>query len=76
MSIFKKLKNTGANLAGKSARDRELDAEVNGYLDELTDEKIAGGMDREQARREARMELGGVEQVKEQTREARAGFLL
>lgn len=76
MSIFRKLRNTGANLAGKTARDRDLDAEVNGYLDELTDEKINSGIAPEQARREARMELGGVEQVKEQTREARAGFLV
>ena len=49
----------------------ELDAEVNSYLEQLTEEKIGAGMSQEQARRVARLELGGVEQVKEHVRSAR-----
>ena len=39
-------------------------------------EKIAAGMPDEQARREARLELGGVEQVKERVRQRRIGAAL
>ena len=42
----------------------------------LADEKIRNGMSPQQARRNARIELGGIEQVKEQVREARPGHLL
>jgi putative ABC transport system permease protein len=64
------------NLFRKERVERELDAEVSAYLDELTEEKVAAGMSREQARREARIELGGVEQVKEEVRAVRAGAVL
>jgi putative ABC transport system permease protein len=42
----------------------------------LAEEKMRNGEDTREARREANMELGGVEQVKEQIREARAGHSL
>jgi putative ABC transport system permease protein len=61
------------NLWHKQSQEKELDGEISSYLDLLTEEKMAAGMDREQARRAARIELGGVEQVKEQVREVRAG---
>ena len=37
------------------------DDELLGYVELLAEEKIRGGMSPEQARREARLELGGVE---------------
>ncbi len=64
------------NLFRKERVEHELDAEVSSYLDQLTEEKIAAGMSPEQACRDARIELGGVEQVKEQVRTARAGALV
>jgi len=64
------------NLLRKRQRDDELDAEVRGYVDMLADEKMRDGMEPEDARRAARIELGGIEQVKEQVREARAGAWL
>jgi predicted permease len=62
----------------RSLRDRkhfekDLDEELRSYLDMLTDEKIEEGKSPQSARREARMALGGVEQVKENVREARVG---
>jgi macrolide transport system ATP-binding/permease protein len=54
----------------------ELDAELNACLDQLTEEKIAAGLSPREALRAARIELGGVEQVKKQVREARAGSFL
>src|ERR1700674_4068700 len=61
------------NLSRKQENERELDQEVSSYLDLLTEEKIQGGMSPEAARRAARLELGGVEQVKEEVRDVRAG---
>ena len=56
--------------------DEQLDDEVRGYAEMLADEKIKQGMSAGEARREARMETGGIEQVKEQVREVRAGHFL
>jgi predicted permease len=64
------------NTFGKRRNDRELDAEVRGYVDLLAEEKMRQGMKPEDARRTARIELGGIEQVKENVREARAGAWL
>ncbi len=51
----------------------DLDAEVRAYIDALVEEKIRSGMTREEAVRAARMEAGGIEQVKEEVRQARPG---
>jgi predicted permease len=64
------------NLFRRERVERDLDAELRGYLEILTDEKIASGMDPVRAAREARLAVGGVEQVKEQVRAVRAGALL
>ena len=60
----------------RRAEERELDAEVRGYAEMLADEKAQQGMSEPEARRAARMELGGIEQVKEEVRSARAGVWL
>src|ERR1700685_665377 len=64
------------NTFGKDRNDRELGAEVRGYVDLLADEKMRAGVKPDEARRTARLELGGVEQVKENVREVRAGAWL
>jgi len=56
--------------------EHDLDDELSSYLALLTQEKIAVGMTPEEARRAARLEFGGAEQVKERVREARAGRML
>src|SRR5579864_4350739 len=70
------LRNAFRNLRRKRRDDELLDEEVRSYAELLTQEKIHNGLDEAQARREAKMELGGVEQVKEQMREVRAGHFL
>ena len=70
------LRNAIRNWRRKRLADAELDEEVRGYIDLLAQEKIHNGMDEAQASREAQMELGGAEKVKEQTREVRAGHFL
>ena len=64
------------NLFHKQREERELDAEVRAHELLLADEKISTGMNVQEALRQARLELGGVEQVKEQVREIRAGHVL
>ena len=70
------LKNAMWNWRQKRRADAELDEEVRGYAEMLAEERVKKGVERRQAQWEAKMELGGVEQVKEQTREARAGYFL
>jgi macrolide transport system ATP-binding/permease protein len=53
--------------------DRELDDEIGYHLDAKTEDYIAKGMTPEEARRAARLELGGLEQVKERVRSVRTG---
>jgi macrolide transport system ATP-binding/permease protein len=53
--------------------EEDLDQELRAYLEHLTDEKIRAGLNRVEARRAALIEIGGMEQVKEECRKAR-GF--
>jgi hypothetical protein len=51
--------------------EEELEKELRFHLDQYTADLIAQGLDPEEARRRARLALGGPEQVKEQCRDAR-----
>jgi putative ABC transport system permease protein len=51
--------------------DQELDDELRDHLDRATAEYVAKGIAPEEARRRARLALGGMEKVKEECREAR-----
>lgn len=64
------------NLFRRDQVERELDEELRSYVDLLTDEKSGSGLPEEMARRAARVEIGGLEQVKEHVRDQRAGVAL
>jgi putative ABC transport system permease protein len=51
--------------------DQELDDELRDHLERATEEYVAKGMAPEEARRRARLELGGIELTKEKCRDAR-----
>lgn len=68
-----RVKSLIRNLWHKQRVDAELDDEVRSYVELVTDERIAAGMSRDEARRTALAELGGIEQIKEAVRENRAG---
>jgi len=53
--------------------ESDLDEEVRSHLEMLTEENIQAGMSPEEARRAARIELGGVDQVKQQVHQVQAG---
>ena len=63
-------------LAGRERADRDLDAELRAHLDLLAEEKMRAGLSPDGALRAARIELGGLEQVKEEVRSLRAGAWL
>jgi putative ABC transport system permease protein len=64
------------NLFHKARVERDLDEEVRAYVALLAEEKSRAGMSPDAALRAARMEAGGIEQVKEEVRDVRAGVLL
>ena len=56
--------------------EQELDEELAFHLDRMIEEYIASGMSPAEARRQARIAFGGVEQSRQQCRETRPGFWL
>jgi predicted permease len=56
----------------KKELDEDLDAELASHIDLATEENLRRGMPAEEARRKARIEMGGFEQVKEVQRDARS----
>ena len=51
--------------------EAQLEKELNFHIERHTEELMARGHDRDQARRQVRLALGGLEQVKEKCRDAR-----
>ena len=76
MPVFARLASVLRNLRRGDRVERQLDEEMRASLDWLVREKQAGGLDPVAAERAARLELGGLEQVKEQVRHVRAGVLI
>src|SRR5579859_7129053 len=76
MPFVTKAKSFMRNLFSFRRVESDLDSEVQSHLEMLTEENLRAGMAPEEARRAARIELGGIEQVKEQVREKRSGSLL
>jgi len=64
------------NIFKRENANADLDEEVQGFLEMTAAEKVRCGMAPEAALREARKELGGVEQVKQGVRDTRAGVSL
>ncbi|HJQ70796.1 MAG TPA: ABC transporter permease [Blastocatellia bacterium] len=76
MRVAASLASLWRNLFRKNRVERDLDEEVEAYLDLLTEAKVKEGLGPEAARRAAFIELGGVEQVKERVRDVRMGHHL
>src|SRR5208337_4213513 len=64
------------NLWRKNTIEQALDDELQSSVELLTEEKLKEGLSYSAARRQALIDLGGVEQVKEKVRAIRAGRLL
>jgi predicted permease len=61
------------NLVHRNRVDRDLDEELHAAFELLVDEKARSGMHPDDARRAARLELGSLESLKGEVRDARAG---
>ena len=73
MSLLVKARSFLRNLFFSRRVEVDLDQEVHSHLEMLIEENLRAGLPPEEARRAARIELGGIEQVKEQVREERLG---
>ena len=58
-------------LFGKQQRDRELDAEIESHIAMHVEDNVRAGMSPEEARRQALLKLGGLDQTKENYRDRR-----
>ena len=76
MPLFVKARSFLRNLFFSRRMEVDLDQEVRSHLEMLITENIRAGMPPHKAQRAARIELGGVEQVKEQVRDSRTGAFL
>src|SRR5260370_16400727 len=73
MPLFVKVRSFLRNLFLAERVNTDLDQEVHSHLDLLIEEKLREGKSPQEAQRGARIELGGIEQVKQQVREAHIG---
>ena len=71
--MIPRLTSLWRNLFHKDRVDHEFTEEIQSYVDMLTEEKIRQGFTPREARRNALVEVGGVEQVQEKVREIRMG---
>jgi len=70
------LRNLVRNLWHRGHVEQDLDQEVRAHVDLLVEQHTANGMNEIMARRAARLELGGADQVKEAVRDIRRGVWL
>jgi putative ABC transport system permease protein len=73
MKWLARLRSLMRNLFCRARVEQQLDDEVRSCLEMLASEKIQQGLTPEEAQRAARIDLGGVEQAKEEVRTVRAG---
>jgi putative ABC transport system permease protein len=69
VSLWRQLSRGVRVLVHRAEADRELDAEVEHWVDQAAADLEAGGLSPEEARRRARLELGGTLSAREEVRE-------
>lgn len=69
---FRELVNRARSFFRREPLDQELEAEMAGHLELAIDENLQRGLSPEEARRQALIRFGGVQQAKERHREARS----
>jgi putative ABC transport system permease protein len=74
MSLSRRIAILFRNLTRRRSVEQDLADEVTSCVDLATQRKVKRGLSETEARRAALVEFGGVEQVKEQVREARLGY--
>ena len=73
MPLLMRLRASLRNLFSPARTDADLDEEIRSHLGMLIEQNNRAGMSPKQAERAARIEMGGIEQLKEQVRAERIG---
>jgi putative ABC transport system permease protein len=76
MTILTRCRSMLAWMWRRDRAEQALDAELRAYVELSAADKVRDGMPPEEARRQARLELGGIEAVKEHVRRERHGGML
>lgn len=71
--MLQKIQSVARFLLRKQTREKELDRELRYHLERQTEENIRRGMPPQDARLAALRTIGGIEQIKEECRDARLG---
>jgi predicted permease len=74
--VISRLRALWNNLFRRKQLDRDLDEELQAYVELVSAEKVQAGVDPEEAHRDARREVGGLHQVTQHVRDVRAGVWL
>ena len=74
MRFCSRILSLGRNLFRRKKVERELSDEITSHLELLVVSNLREGLSESEARRAALLELGGVEQLKEEIREAHTGY--
>jgi predicted permease len=76
MSLRSRVTSTVRNLFRRPAVECELNDELRAYVDLVADDRMRRGDTPDQAQRRARLEVGGIEQVKEEVRDVRSAAFI
>ena len=74
--MISRLRALWNNVFRRKQLDRDLDEELQAYVELVSAEKMQAGVDPEEAHRDARRETGGIDQVVQSVRDVRAGVWL
>ena len=76
MTVWSRLRSWWNATWRRSSVEREMDAELRFHIEAFAEDLVRSGVLRQAAMRRARMEFGGIEQIKENGREARGVLFL
>ncbi|PYX64078.1 MAG: ABC transporter permease, partial [Acidobacteria bacterium] len=76
MTFWSRIRSWSAAILRRSRLESEMDAELRFHLEAYAEDLVGGGVPRQEAMRRARIEFGGIERVKEESRDARGTQLL
>src|SRR5260370_12538680 len=71
MTFWSRLRSWLDATLRRSRLESEMDAELRFHLEAFAQDLVRGGVPHQEAMRRARVEFGGIERVKEESREAR-----
>jgi hypothetical protein len=74
--VISRLRALWNNVFRRKQLDRDLDEELQAYVELLSAEKVQTGVDPEEAHRYARRQTGGIDQVVQSVRDVRVGVWL